>query len=267
MSLRAVVVMAWQSVRMRRFTLLAWAVSLALLVITYVAMFPTIEKIDLKSMLEQYPQELLRAFGFQGAEQLTTAIGFLNTELFGFMLPLAIVFLPVGVIVRMTARAEERHYLDPLFAAPLARWNLMLSAGIAASAAMIVPIVATIATALITASIAGVELTLSEIGASALSLVPMGAFAGSLASLVIGLTPRHAMATAVAVGVTVVMYLMNVLAGLVSFFNDIKGLSLFHYYTEWINTGISWPSYLTILAISAAVTALACVLYERRDLA
>ena len=37
----------------------------------------------------------------------TTAIGFINTELFGFMLPLAIVFLPVGIIVKMTSRAEE----------------------------------------------------------------------------------------------------------------------------------------------------------------
>lgn len=263
---RGVAVMVWQTLRMRRYTLLAWSLALAGLVITYVAMFPTIAKLDLTSMLEQYPQQLLRAFGFDEASQLSTAIGFLNTELFGFMLPLAIVFLPVGVIVRMTARAEENRYLDALFSAPLARWQLMTASAVAAAAATVIPIIVTVATALIAAWIAGVDLTFEQIGGSALSLLPMGALAGGLAILIVGLTSRHAMSTAVAVGAIVVMYLMNVLVGLIAFFDHIKWLSLFHYYTTWINHGIDWPAYFAWLAVAAALTVAGCVLYERRDL-
>ncbi len=267
MNARGVSVMVWQTLKMRRFSLLGWSLVLAGLVIMYTAMFPTIEKIDIASLLEQYPQELLKAFGFdETANQLNTAIGFLNTELFGFMLPLAIVFLPVGVIVRMTARAEENHYLDALFAAPLARWQLMIAAASAAGIAMAIPIVATVVTALVTAAVVGVDLSLSEIGSSALSLLPMGALAGGLAVLIVGMTSRHAMVTATAVGVVVAMYLMNVLVELVAFFNDIKWISIFHYYTDWINHGIAWPGYLAWLAIAAALTAVGCVLYERRDL-
>ncbi len=264
---RGISVMVMQTLRMRRYTLLAWSLSLALLVITYVAMFPTIEKIDFDALLKQYPEELLRAFGFdQSAMQLSTAIGFLNTELFGFMLPLAIVFLPVGVIVRMTSRAEENHYLDALLSAPIARWHLMAAATLAATAAMLVPIAAMVVTALVTAWIAGVDLTLGEIGGSALSLLPLGAFGGGIAVLVVGLTRRHGVATALAVGVSVVMYLMNVLAGLVSFFDDIKGLSLFHYYSDWINSGIDWPQFALVLAIAFGLTALGSWFFERRDL-
>jgi ABC-2 type transport system permease protein len=260
--------MIGQTLRQRRVSLLGWSITLSIAVITYVALFPSVAKIDLDAMLKQFPPAVLQAFGFDAtANQLNTAIGFLNTELFGFMLPLAIVFLPVGVIVRALSRAEENHYLDALLAAPLARWNLVASAAISATIAMLVPISAMVIVGLITAWLGGIDLTLSEIGGSALSLLPLGALGGGLALMVIGLTPRHGAATAVAVGVIVVMYLMNVLAGLVTFFHNIEGLSLFHYYSDWINTGIDWPQYLAALVIAAAFSAVGAWLFERRDIA
>ena len=93
--LRGISTLIGQTLRLRRMSLLAWSLSLAGLIVTYVAMFPSVEGIDFEAILEQYPKELLRAFGFDDTiTQLSTAIGFINTELFGFMLPLAIVFLP-----------------------------------------------------------------------------------------------------------------------------------------------------------------------------
>lgn len=267
MSARAVIVMVAQTLRSRRMTLLGWSISLALLVIIYIAMFPTIKQIDMEALLEQYPKELLRAFGFEeSVSSLSTAIGFLNTELFGFMLPLAIVFLPVGVIVRMTSRAEERRYLEPLLSTPLARSGLIAAAAITATAAMAVPLLVVVVTALAAAAAAGVDLTLAEIGGSALSLLPMGALAGGIAVLVVGATRRHGVATAVAVGLIVVMYLMNVLAGLITFFSDIKGVSLFHYYGDWINHGIDWLPFMAWLIVAALLTVAGALLYERRDI-
>ncbi|MGB0889419.1 MAG: hypothetical protein ACPGWS_03960, partial [Solirubrobacterales bacterium] len=81
---RSIIVLVSQTLHVRRNSLIAWSVSLATLVIMYVALFPSIEKIDLDTLLEAYPKELLRAFGFDETKtQLDTAIGFLNTELFG----------------------------------------------------------------------------------------------------------------------------------------------------------------------------------------
>ena len=149
--IRAITVMIGQTLLVRRNSLIAWSLSLSALVVMYTAMFPSIEKIDIEALLEQYPKELLRAFGFEESTvQLDTAIGFLNTELFGFMLPLAIVFLPVGVIVHMTSKAEERGYLDALLAAPIARWQLIVAASIAATISLAVPVVAMIVVSLIT---------------------------------------------------------------------------------------------------------------------
>lgn len=267
MTARAIAVMVGQTLRQRRATLIAWSITLSLLVITYVALFPSIAKIDLEAILEQYPPAVLEAFGFDpSATQLDTAIGFLNTELFGFMLPLAIVFLPVGVIVRMVSRAEESHYLDVLLSAPLARWQLVAAAAISATFAMLVPISAMVFVAMITAWSGGIELSLSEIGGSALSLLPLGALSGGLAILVIGLTRRHGAATAVAVGTIVVMYLMSVLAGLVTFFKEIEGLTIFHYYSGWINAGINWAQFFAVLVIASGLAALGAWLFERRDI-
>ncbi|MGK2878446.1 MAG: ABC transporter permease subunit [Solirubrobacterales bacterium] len=265
--LRGVATLIGQTLRLRRMSLLAWSISLAALIVTYVAMFPSIEGINFDAILEQYPKELLRAFGFdETLQQLTTAIGFINTELFGFMLPLAIVFLPVGIIVKMTSRAEEDRYLEALLSAPIARWQLIIASSIAATVGMAIPIVAMTATGLVTAWIAGVDLTLSGIGGSALSLLPIGALGGSIAVLVVGASRRHGIATAIAAGVIVVMYLMNVLAGFIDFFDDAKVLSIFHYYSDWINKGIVWPEFFAFLAIAALLTALGAMLFGRRDI-
>jgi putative exporter of polyketide antibiotics len=129
----------------------------------------------------------------------------------------------------------------------------------------LIPIAVMILTALLTAQIAGVHLTLGQIGGSAISLLPMGALAGAIASIVVGATRRHGIATAVAGGVIVVMYLMQVLAGFVAFFDNIKGLSIFHYYVDWINTGVAWGEFFAILALAAVLTAIGALLFERRD--
>jgi ABC-2 type transport system permease protein len=231
----------------------------------YVALFPSIQKIDLNSLMQQYPKELLRAFGFDTLQQLNTAIGFLNTELFGFMLPLAIIFLPIGVVVHVIPRAEERGYLDALLSAPIARWYLVIAAGVAATLSLLIPIVVMILTALLTAQLAGVHLTLGQIGGSAISLLPMGALAGSIACVVVGATCRHGVATAVAAGIIVVMYLMQVLAGFLSFFDSIKGVSVFYYYSGWINHGIQWGQFFAILGVAAVFTGIGALLFERRD--
>lgn len=264
---RGISTLIGQTLRLRRMSLLAWSLSLSALIITYVVMFPSVEKIDFESMLEQYPKELLRAFGFDNTiDQLSTAIGFINTELFGFMLPLAIVFLPVGIIVKMISRAEESRYLEALLSAPVARWQLIVASSVAATTGMAVPIVAMVISGLVTASIVGVDLTLSEIGGSALSLLPIGALGASIAVMVVGATRRHGVAAAVAAGVIVVMYLMNVLAAFIPLFDDINFLSIFHYYSGWINNGIVWSEFFAFLAIAAVFTAVGAVLFERRDI-
>lgn len=263
---RGLSVMIGQTLRVRKNSLIAWSITLSALVLLYILMFPSIEKIDIEALLEQYPKELLRAFGFEeSAVQLDTAIGFLNTELFGFMLPLAIIFLPIGVVVHMTSKAEERGYLDALLAAPIARWQLILAASIAATISMAVPVLAMIVVGLVSAQIAGVSLSLSEIGGSSLSLLPMGALAGSIATLVVGASRRHGIATAVAAGTIVVMYLMQVLAGFLEFFADVNFLSIFKYYSDWISKGIDWVPFLAFLGVAAVLTVLGAVLFERRD--
>lgn len=262
---RGIAILAAQALRIRRNSVIAWSVSLAAAVVMYVALFPSIEKIDFDAILEQYPEALLKAFGFEEMQSLDTAIGFVNTELFGFMLPLAIVFIPIGVVVHVVPRAEERGYLDALLAAPIARWNLIVSAVIAGTSAMLIPIASMIVAALLTALIVGVDLSFGEIGGSAISLVPVGALAGSIATIVVGTTRRHGMATAVAGGTIVVMYLTNVLASFIAFFDDIKGLSIFHYYSGWINHGVDWAEFFAVLGIAAILTAIGAALFERRD--
>jgi ABC-2 type transport system permease protein len=260
-----VAVLAGQTLRVRRSSLLGWSVSLGALVAAFVAMFPSIEEIDVDAIAEQYPEALLQAFGVESLEDLDTPIGFLNLELFGFLLPLAIAFLPVGVIVHALPAAEQRRHLDALLSLPLARWQLVVAATAAAWCALLAAIVVMVAAALATALVGGIDLGVGEMTSSAASLFPLGALTASVAVLVVGAARRHGAATAAAGGVLVVMYLIEVLSSFVGLFDELKGLSAFHYYSDWIDAGIEPVSYVVIVLAAVALTALGAVLFERRD--
>jgi len=263
--IRDVAILSAQALRVRRFSLIAWTASISLLFIAYAAMFPSVRKVDFEQVFAQYPKELLKAFGVESLAQINTLMGFLKTELFGFMLPLAIVFLPIGVIVNTTSRAEERGYLNALFSTSVARWELVVAAAVAATVALLVPVVAIIAITLLTAQIVGASIGFSALAEACLSLLPLGAFIGSIAIVVIGLTRRHGMATAVAGGTLVVMYLMQVLASFLKFFDDVKGFSAFHYYIDWVNHGMDWLQWLAMFVVAGALTLIGALLFERRD--
>lgn len=258
--------LAGQALRVRRRSILVWSVSLAVLTALIVSIYPSISEIDFEELLEQYPKELREAFGIESADIYSTAIGYVNGELFSLIFPLAIVFLPIGVISHMLPAAEEQHYLESLLAAPIARWQVVVAAALAAAAALGAVLVAlTLITVLFAAAI-GVDLAFTEIGASCLSLWPLGSLFGAVSLVVACAGPGRGRATGIAAGLLVLMYMMHVMAAFSSFFHGLRGLSAYHYYADWLSDGIGWPSFAAMLLLAAALTALGALLFERRDI-
>jgi putative exporter of polyketide antibiotics len=263
--IRHALILTWHDLRVRRGALIGWVSSLALTMVAFVAMFPSIAKFDFEAVAEQYPEGLLKAFGIESIEGLSTAGGFLNLELFGALLPLALIFLPIGMVVHAIAANEERRYLVPLLALPLARRSVMAGAAASALAAQLIAALVIVGSSLLASVIFGAGLEFESIVQSAFSTVPLGALAAGVAAVTAGISARRGLATAVAAGTIFAMYLINVLSEFTGFFHDIRGISIFYYYGSWINHGIEWVPFLLILAISALLMVVGGGLFTRRD--
>ena len=121
-------------------TLIAWCVGLSRsTALLLAAVFPSLKGSgDLNDLIEKYPEALKSFFGLSAGVDLTTGAGFLDTELFSFMLPLFGLVLAIGSGARTLAGEEESGRLELLFAYPLRRRNAVLAKGAGVGAEVVV---------------------------------------------------------------------------------------------------------------------------------
>ena len=77
-------------------------------------------------MVDDYPDAFKAFFGLGDNVDYTSAIGYLNGELFSFMVPLLLLIAAIGAGARATAGEEERGTLELLLANPISRRRLVL---------------------------------------------------------------------------------------------------------------------------------------------
>ena len=106
--------------------LAVWSVLAAILAAFYLSLYPSIGSVDeMRRLLDAMPPELRAMFSIEGAD-LGTPAGYLNMELFTFMLPLIVAAVTVTAGSGATAGEEERGTLELLLANPIGRWRIVV---------------------------------------------------------------------------------------------------------------------------------------------
>lgn len=254
-----------QILRARRGGLLGWSLALAATMILMVAIFPAMPK-DFSALADQYPKDLLKAFGAESIDQIDTAIGFLRLELFGLMLPLAVAFLPMGTFTRSVTGAEERRYLTPLLALPIGRSRLIAGAALAATAALLLGLAVIFVSSMLAALLLGVDLGAGELAKVVICLFPLSITFTGFAALACGASGRHGIGTAVGGGMLVGLYLLSLIASMVPGSAWLADYVAWSHYSDWINNGPVLWQMLAMTAIAYMMIALAALLFERRDI-
>jgi len=110
----------------QRRSLLAWSVSLVLLVAMYVAIWPSIrDQPAMTDFLNSMPPAMRSLFAMSGAD-MTTPIGYVKIEMLSLMAPLLVRLYAVTTGAAAVAGEEDRHTLDMLLANPVSRGRLLL---------------------------------------------------------------------------------------------------------------------------------------------
>jgi len=254
-----------KSLRDRRRGVLAWSAGLAGLTALIFLYWPTVKgNPELDRFFSGLP-EAVRAL--TGHTRLTDPAGYLNAELFSLMIPLLLLVVAIGMGARAIAGEEERGTLELLLSAPLSRRRVLLEK-VAAGVLILLGLGTVLLVTLVAgAQLAGMDIATGRLAAIAVSVVALVLPFGALALALGCATGARSAAIGTTVAVAAAAYLLNSLAPLSAALKPWRVLSPFHWYGSEavLTSGPRW-GYLALLAgTAAALTLLAVILFERRD--
>lgn len=257
-TLRAVI---RRGLRDHRRALLTWGGPLGAMSALMAAMWPSIEG-SMDTMMDSYPEQLKEAFNIR---EITSVEAYIDAEMLSFLIPLAIAFLAVRVIVRALAGAEERGYLDIVLTTPIARRTLV--AGAVVVAALVVAGVLALVTLLtwLTGTLVGVDPSFAVLARGMANVWPLAMFFAGVAVLATAGLHSGGPVTAIAAGVLVAMYVIDLLGKLAEPVEPLRAVSAFKYYGSAIQDGIDPLAFSGMTLAAIVLTIAGTLLFERRD--
>ena len=258
-----------KSLRDERWPMVWWSAGLGLFAAMMIAFFPSIRgNDDFNVMLESYPENLKTLFGLSELTDITSAVGFFNAEVFGFMAPL--LFVIHGVVLGSGAIAGEegRGSLEILLTEPIARGKLVVQKAAAMIANAISLGLVLWIVLVIGALIIDIDLRVLHLAAITFSTVLLGVTFGALAFAAGCFTGSRGTSVGIVAAVAVGTYLLNAASGIVSYMEAAKWLSPFFYYNAAnpLANGLNPAHAAALLATIAILLGAGYLGLRRRDL-
>jgi ABC-2 type transport system permease protein len=180
-----------------------------------------------------------------------------------------IVAFAAGMASGFTAGEESRGTIDVLLSYPVSRRRVVLEKTAAVVIGCVVTAAAVWVLALAGAAASSSALPPDRLAEALVMLVLLGLAFGAIGLAISAATGNRAAAIGVAVGLMVVMYLIDALAAIVDGLRSIQPLSLFRYYmgNDPLRNGLSVADAAVLAAVAAVFLVAALVAFDRRDLA
>jgi len=254
----------------KRRSILYWALGLLLLAITIEMFYPTVR--DSQRAIQQFifqalPENLTLAFAYD-IQNFGTPIGFLNTEMFFFIVPMLVLIFTISSGSDAIAGEEEKGTLDLLLSFPLSRWRLVVEKAAAMVVLTVVLVFVLWVGLSIGAGIVKMDISLSRLGAMCLSTALLGIDFGMLALALGCATGSRGLAIGGTAGLALLSYFVNALSPVVDTVRHFQNFSLFYYYIggEPLVNGLNAGHVVIMLAVAAVILGLAILGFRRRDI-
>jgi ABC-2 type transport system permease protein len=252
----------WQ----RRWSIFWWSFGVAMLVLFTMAFYPTIH--DQAAQLNQSLKLGSSTEALFGGTDFFSPLGYLNSQIMYFTLPLLLAVLSIGLGTGLVGREESSGSIESLLARPISRGKLITAKALTGvGIVFIVTLVASLVTILM-CKIVNLGIPYGNIAAACFACFMLVLTFGALAFLLTA-TGRGRVA---ALGIAVVYgfggYIISSLTGSVEWLKHPAVLFPYHYYnTADILAGkFVWSSIAFFAAFTAVCGILAWLSFRRRDL-
>jgi ABC-2 type transport system permease protein len=238
-----------------------WALATGLLALMYAGFYPQITADATASV-----PEAMSGFGF---DDLSSAAGYLQSAVFGLLVPLLATFYGAATGARVISADEESGYLDLLLAHPISRTRLLLHrfAALATGAVLIAAVVLAAMLAIRT----GAELDTISVGgftAQAVTLALLALVFGALATAIGAATGKsRAVVFGATAGIGVLSYALNGFASQIGA-DWLRRLTPFRYYIggEPLKNGLPLADVCVLAAVTAVLLGVGAWRFAHRDL-
>lgn len=247
-----------------RRSMLWWSIGLLTLSLVNVAFWPSLEGSDAMEAFDDMGS-LLEAFG---AQNMGTPAGYLDGQMFAFLLPLLLTGMAVAWVSGRTAGEEDAGRLEVLLSLPvsrpsvwLVRWSASMLAVVVVAAAVGVLVVATRPVFSLE------EVRPTAVATAVAGCIALAALSAAVSYAAAGLGARRGLAAGLAVAVTVTGYVMAYLAPLNDRLDWLRSWSPWHWALgeQPVSDGVALLPALGVAALTALLVAVGTVGVARRD--
>ena len=229
-------------------------------------LFPDVAS-SFAGMIEDLP-EFFQAF-IGSAAEFATPEGFLTADPYSAIALVIMFAFSINRGMGAIAAEERNHTLDQLLGNPISRTDVYLQKSLALIVDCVLPVAAVALGILIGALIMDYSVSISGLLQMSLSLLLISYATGFLALGIGAATGSKTLAMGIPAAVAVIGYLIHILVPLVDTLDDLKYISILHYYIgdkPFINGLTPWHSGV-LLAIAAISFIFGLYRFNNRDLA
>lgn len=247
----------------------AWALGVVATVAFIGAVYPSFrDSSQIDELLKNYPDALKSLFGIAPGTEFSSGQGYLQTELFSFMLPILLLVAAISWGARAIAGEEESGTLDLLLTLPCSRTRVYMQK----IEALLVLVTGLGVVAFLALCIAdplwSLRVPIAHLAAAVIATTLLVMHLGAVALAVGAARGHRGLALGTAAGISVIAFLWNGLAPLVS------GLADFRWVSPWYHAlghdplghGLDLRGTGVLLAASAAWLVVGGVAFSRRDI-
>ena len=248
--------------------LAGWLLALVFYCTLIVAFYPSIRDSEAyEAALDDYPEALKEFFGGETTFQLTTGPGFINAQLYSFMVPLLLSIIAIGAGAAIGSD-QRSGLLDLVLANPVPRWRVVVERALAMAAIVVGLAVAVMASVVAVGAMVDLGIGVNELAAATVATVLIVLLHGFTALAVAAATGRRSLAVATATVVFAAGYLLQSLAGLVDAIEPYRVVSPYYHAvgTSPLFDGWAWANFGLLAGLCGAVLVVAVYSFERRDL-
>jgi len=253
----------WQ----RRWSMFWWCIGIIGLVVVTLAVYPSVrdQAAQLNKSLGNLSHNTEALFG---GTDFFSPVGYLNSQLIYFTLPLLLTILGIGVGGSIVGREESNGTLEALLARPISRTRLLTAKAIAGTLVILaVTLAGTIATLLL-CKVVKLDVPLHDVAAACFACF-MLVLSFSAVPFLLAATGRG---RAAALGISVVYaiggYIIGSLAGNVHWLKNSSLIFPYHYYrtADILRGTFDWSSIVFFGVFALGCGLLAWLSFRRRDL-
>lgn len=244
-------------------SVVVWGLALGLLNVLTVISYPAF-KDTIGQTLSGISPQMRALFGI--ASNGTTIESWLAINTFDLIAPLALSFYPILLGARAIAGREDSQSMDLLMSNPIPRWALVAATAVTMGVSLLAILFVFGLLTWVPTLLIGVDLSVGAAAAAVLNLWPLCMFLGTLALLCSAVFRRVALAIGIPAAVLLAMYIVEALGSASHSLDALRHLSLFYYYDSAIEHGIPWGAFAAISVLDLAITGLAALAFQRRDI-